>query len=127
MKPAEGVTSKRARAHCCLQTEGFIGKEEPGEGLGEFFIVTCPLSVARGSQGTGPCVLVRVLGNRTFQSWTNVKNRMLLGAVKELGLVFWHRYWETKCFPLERLSLWEPNNSRVKQSLRWYKRGQVET
>jgi hypothetical protein len=32
-----------------------------------------------------------VLGNRTFQSWTDGKNGTLLGIIKELGLVFWHK------------------------------------
>jgi hypothetical protein len=54
-----------------------------------------------------------------FQSWTDGKNRMLLGVVKELGLVFWHRCWE-KTFPLEGPSLLELYNSRAKQSLRWH-------
>jgi hypothetical protein len=31
-----------------------------------FFVVACPLSVAKDSQGTGSCVLVQVLGNRMF-------------------------------------------------------------
>jgi hypothetical protein len=57
--------------------------------------VTCPLSSARGSQGTGPRVLAQALRAWTFQSGTNNKNRMVLGEVKELGLVFWHRWWET--------------------------------
>jgi hypothetical protein len=30
---------------------GVIGEEGPGEGWGGFSIVTCPLSIARGSQG----------------------------------------------------------------------------
>jgi hypothetical protein len=44
--------------------------------------VACPLSIARGSQGTGSCVLAQVLGNRIF--------------------------------PLDYLSLLQPNNSDVK-------------
>jgi hypothetical protein len=39
--------------------------------------VACPLSVARGSQGTESCVLAQMLGNETLQSGTNDKNRML--------------------------------------------------
>jgi hypothetical protein len=61
-KPAQKVSRKRARDHSCLQTGGFIGKEGPGKGWGEF--VHC----------------------------------LLLGVVKELSLVFWHRCRETRCF-----------------------------
>jgi hypothetical protein len=57
---------------------------------GVFFTLVCPMSVAKGSQSTGSCVLVQVLENRMLQSQTNGKNRTRLGLVKELGLVFWH-------------------------------------
>jgi hypothetical protein len=68
------------------------------KGEGNFFTVACPLSIATDCQGTGSCVLVHMLGKRMFQSRTNGKNRTLLGVVKELGLVFWHRCRETRCF-----------------------------
>jgi hypothetical protein len=48
---------------------------------GNFSIVTFPLPVVRGSQGIGFCILAQVLGNRTFQSWINGKNKMLLVVV----------------------------------------------
>jgi hypothetical protein len=41
-KPAEGFSSKRARAPCRLQTWGFYRKEEPGKVWGEIF--HCSLS-----------------------------------------------------------------------------------
>jgi hypothetical protein len=74
-----GVSRKTA-GHCCLQTGGFIGEKDLVKGGG-----TCPLSIARDSQGTGPCVLENRLGhgNRTFQSPTNSKSRTVLGAVKD--------------------------------------------
>jgi hypothetical protein len=77
-----------------------------------FFTVACSCS-----QGTGACVLVQVLGNRTFQSYTNGKNKMLLGVVKELGLVLWHRcLWEIRHFSMST----EENTSKIKQNLRWH-------
>jgi hypothetical protein len=64
------------------------------KGRGISFIAACLLSIAGGSQGSRSCVLVKVMRNRTFQSQTNSKNRTLLGVIKELGLVFWHRCWD---------------------------------
>jgi hypothetical protein len=42
-KSTEGVSSKRARAHCHLQDGGFVGKEGPGKGWGDFslWLVHC--------------------------------------------------------------------------------------
>jgi hypothetical protein len=111
-KPVEGVTSKRVRAHCHLQTGGFTGNEGPGKGGGNFSIETCLLSIARVSQGIGSCVLVRALGNRMFLSWTHGKNRTLLRAVKDLGLMFWYRCCEIRV-SLGSPSVLEPNNPRV--------------
>jgi hypothetical protein len=54
-----------------------------------------------------------------LQSWTDGKNKTLLGQVKDLCLMFWHRFWE------KRVSLGKPIStgldSKVKQSLRWHK------
>jgi hypothetical protein len=90
--PVMGFFHKRARTHCSIQTVGFIGKEGLCKGRGNLSIVVCPLYIARGSQRTGSCVLVQVLGNETLLSWTNSKTRTLLGIVK----VFWHTCWDTK-------------------------------
>jgi hypothetical protein len=57
-----GFSSKRARAHCHLQTESFIGKKDlvRGGGIFPLWLIHCPL--------------LRV-SKRTFQSWTDGKNR----------------------------------------------------
>jgi hypothetical protein len=41
-----------------------MGEEGPGKGWRSISIVTCPLSLARDSQGTRSCVQAQVLGNR---------------------------------------------------------------
>jgi hypothetical protein len=61
-----GSPARELEATGAYRLGGFMG-EGPGKGRRNVFIVTCPLSVARGSQGSVPCILVQTLGNRTFQ------------------------------------------------------------
>jgi hypothetical protein len=81
-----GVSSKRTTAHCRLQT-GFYRTGRTWQGMGNFSIVACPLSLARGGQGSGPRVLLQARKQdvSVTDPW---QERTLLGVVKELGLVF---------------------------------------
>jgi hypothetical protein len=91
----EGCPARGGEPTAAYRLEGFIGKEEAGKAWGGG-IFHCGLSLARSSQGTGSCVLVPKLGNRTFESQTDGSSRTLLGVLKELGLMFWHWCWEIR-------------------------------
>lgn len=62
----EVVPARELDPTAAYRTKSFIGEEGPGKGWREFFIVAYKLYIASGSQGTGSCVLLQVLGNRVL-------------------------------------------------------------
>jgi hypothetical protein len=104
-KPEKASPARELEPTAAYRPGDFIGKEGPSKAYGEFFYCGLSIVCCYGCQGTGSCVLVQVLGNRTFQSWTNGKNRTLLeGRSYVLAQLL-----ENKNFP------WDPISTGAQQ------------